>query len=429
MICIQCGQTNDNNEPISNMEGRITQDKSTLMSGYCSNCLTDAFPFCNISDHDFFNVINLKYNLHEHIITRIQSCNFNPFSLNSNCDIHADNDIDPDSNKLLKYIYEDNCKYYIEESFSELIQQNNINGDLSLLHLNIRSLKNKHDDLCHYLAQLNLTFSIIGLTETWLLDNCDDTYNIPTHSLVTKSRKNKAGGGVGIFIANNINFVKREELSTFKEGIFESICIEIQLCNKRILIGVIYRPPGNKIKEFEETFEHFLLGINREKKQCYLMGDFNIDTLKIGQNTLSDNFMNQLLSSSFYPLITKPTRITQNSATLIDNILTNSFDRDNVNGVLFSDLSDHLPVFTIEIGNRYKEMRPITLSRDTRKENIDRLIDKLGKTNWEELEQEWDPDICYDKFYNNFFKVYDECIPKKKVSSKQLKIQKKTLDY
>ena len=190
------------------------------------------------------------------------------------------------------------------------------------------------------------------MTETWLLDNCDDTYNIPTHSLVTKSRKNKAGGGVGIFIANNINFVKREELSTFKEGIFESICIEIQLCNKRFLIGVIYRPPGNKIKEFEETFEHFLLGINREKKQCYLMEDFNIDTLKIDQNTLSDNFMNQLPSSSFYALITKPTRITQNSATLIDNILTNSFDRDSVIGILFSDLSDHLPVFTIEIGNR-----------------------------------------------------------------------------
>ena len=132
-------------------------------------------------------------------------------------------------------------------------------------------------------------------------------------------------------------------------------------------------------------------------------GDFNIDALKVGQNNLSDNFMNQLLSSSFYPLITKPTRITQNSATLIDNILTNNFDQNGVNGVLFSDLSDHLPVFTIEIGNRCNEKRPITLSRDIRKENIDRLIDNLGKTNWEELEQELDPDICYDNFYNNFF--------------------------
>ena len=65
------------------------------------------------------------------------------------------------------------------------------------------------------------------------------------------------------------------------------------------------------------------------------------------------------------------------------------------------------------------------MSRDTRKENIDRLTDKLGKTNWEELEQEWGPDICYDKFYNNFFKMYDECIPKRKVSNKELKIKKK----
>lgn len=57
-----------------------------------------------------------------------------------------------------------------------------------------------------------------------------------------------------------------------------------------------------------------------------------------------------------------------------------------MNGVLFFDLFDYLLVFIIEIGNRYKEMRLIILLRDIRKENIDRLIDKLGKINWEELE-------------------------------------------
>ena len=243
-----------------------------------------------------------------------------------------------------------------------------------------RVLSNYKHDVCNCPINAQIILLIANHVQEFCNSFDYHRYNIPTHSVVTESRKNKAGGGVGIFIANNIDFVKREELSTYKEGIFESICIEIQFSNKRILIGVIYRPPGNKIKEFEETFEEFLLGINREKKQCYLMGDFNIDALKVGQNNLSDNFMNQLLSSSFYPLITKPTRITQNSATLIDNILTNSFDQNGVNGVLFSDLSDHLPVFTIEIGNRCNEKRPITLSRDIRKENIDRLIDNLGKT-------------------------------------------------
>ena len=50
-----------NNEPISNIEGRFTQYKSTVMSGYCTNCLTDSFPFCNNSDGDFYDEINLKY--------------------------------------------------------------------------------------------------------------------------------------------------------------------------------------------------------------------------------------------------------------------------------------------------------------------------------------------------------------------------------
>lgn len=42
-----------------------------LMFGYCFNCLIDVFFFCNISDYDFFNVVNLKYNLYEYIIIRI----------------------------------------------------------------------------------------------------------------------------------------------------------------------------------------------------------------------------------------------------------------------------------------------------------------------------------------------------------------------
>ena len=82
----------------------------------------------------------------------------------------------------------------------------------------------------------------------------------------------------------------------------------------------MYRPPNNKVNEFDGLLENFLMKINRENKKCYLLGDFNIDAIKLGNNTVADKFNNQLLSSSFYPLITKPTRITERSATLIDII-------------------------------------------------------------------------------------------------------------
>ena len=49
-----------------------------------------------------------------------------------------------------------------------------------------------------------------------------------------------------------------------------------------------------------------------------------------------------------YTLITKPTRITSHTATLIDNIFTNNSYINNIdesiNGIIFSDISDHLPI-------------------------------------------------------------------------------------
>ena len=57
------------------------------------------------------------------------------------------------------------------------------------------------------------------------------------------------------------------------------------------------------------------------------MGDFNIDLLKYESSNFSNRFSEQMFTSSFFPLITKPTRITQHTSTLIDNIFTNDLDQ------------------------------------------------------------------------------------------------------
>ena len=56
-----------------------------------------------------------------------------------------------------------------------------------------------------------------------------------------------------------------------------------------------------------------------------------------------------MTSNTLYPLISKPTRITSSSATLIDNIFTNNLEYNMVSGIFYADLSDHLPVFQITI--------------------------------------------------------------------------------
>ena len=58
--------------------------------------------------------------------------------------------------------------------------------------------------------------------------------------------------------------------------------------------------------------------------EAYIMGDFNVDLLKLDTHGPMSDFMGEFMSGGFYPLISLPTRLTDTTATLIDNIWTNN---------------------------------------------------------------------------------------------------------
>ena len=72
--------------------------------------------------------------------------------------------------------------------------------------------------------------------------------------------------------------------------------------------------------------------IGHSNKLCTVMGNFNLDLLQMESHNGTDNFLNTLGSSLFYPLILQPTRITDHSATLIDNIFFNSLEYFTISG-------------------------------------------------------------------------------------------------
>ena len=80
-------------------------------------------------------------------------------------------------------------------------------------------------------------------------------------------------------------------------------------------------------------------------KVVYLMDDFNIDLLKSEISDLSHNFLLSLQSYSFFPVIDKPARVYNNSATLMDNILVNRSDHKISGGNIVSDIRDHFSKF------------------------------------------------------------------------------------
>lgn len=126
------------------------------------------------------------------------------------------------------------------------------------------------------------------------------------------------------------------------------------------------------------------------------MGDFNIDLLKSESCDYSKQFIEQLFTSSFLPVINKPTRITYHTATLIDNIFTNNINniRNSKSGVIFSDISDHLPIVHVSDIDIFEKHRckygkntenTLIIQRVYNMANVSAFKDAIKKVSWNEV--------------------------------------------
>ena len=259
--------------------------------------------------------------------------------------------IDSDESKDLYKLMEDedspllnNCTYCDPD---EMIQLEKESSKLKVLHMNIRNLPNKIDeliDLLRILKQKNYELDLILICETFITDANLYRCQLPNYSFEGLHRKHKKGGGVGIFINKKLKYKLRDDLSIFDEGIFESVFIELFSKNRHIVAGEVYRIPNTSEKTFIEKYGVIIEKINAENKDIIIGTDQNLDFLKFERHANTANFLNLNLESGLLPTVTKPSRITHNTATLIDNIYVKSHHMYRSKSILLTtDISDHLP--------------------------------------------------------------------------------------
>ena len=150
------------------------------------------------------------------------------------------------------------------------------------------------------------------------------------------------------------------------------------------------------------------------------MGDLNLNLMDSDCYSLTGEFLDEMYSNMFFPLITHPTRITSHTATLIDNIFTNHFHHHLKSGLLFTDISDHLPVFSIcfDQTRSCQKTNDLITFRDKNKNNIIKFKEQLGSINWSELDGYHDPQNSYKSFLSKFTDIYNICFPLKKTKVK-----------
>ena len=286
-----------------------------------------------------------------------------------------------------------------------------VRNSFSVVHLNVQSIRHKLDIIEAELSN----FDILAFSETWLTPSIPNKdLDIFSYSEPFRKDRQDGYGGIALYVKENIPCKLRPDLDV--NGL-ENLWIEVSLLSKKILVGIVYRPPNSGshvIDLIENNIETALdAGINN----VILCGDFNLD-----YNSNCSRKLKQILELyNCNQLIAEPTHFTENSSSTLDLIITNTADSVHIAGVgeniLDTTVRYHCPVFAV-----FKFQKPKFKSFQRRiwkyeDGNYDELRNKFLNFDWETCKS-LNVDEYADNVSNVIFKTAEECIPNKIITVK-----------
>lgn len=404
-----------------------TEHTTDLAAFLCDPCQLRELPFTEIDivagsfppSHEGESVLS--------DIAVLDQLSFNPIELDSEVD-NILNDADPDLNYYLDTAHNIRCNYFLEDTFNTMCREF-LSGDnfFSILHHNVRSAAANLQSLELYLRNLQHTFSVVCISETWLKESNVELYSLDCYSHEFLLRGARTGGGVSIFVRHGLSYRRRDDLCLLSDNV-ECLFVELHssstMLSKSVVIGALYRPPNTRIDEFLAILEPKLSLIRNEGKLCYLTGDFNVNLLNVSTHESTLNFIESMYSHSYIPLISKPTRVhsglEHQSATLIDNIFCNNVHfGESTQGILYTGISDHFPVFSIlqtktSICPNDSELMQRRMSQN----NFDTFLAKLRECEWDDVTQNQNAQAAFTVFHDKLSELYEASFPLERKRSK-----------
>ena len=265
--------------------------------------------------------------------------------------------------------------YYSLEHLPSCIRKTDTN--FTILTLNVESILSKIDQLrilLNILKNENVVLDAVCIQESWLPDDYTSSTGIiqlDDYTCIPQGYYCGRKGGLITYIHSKYKVTKLDIGS--KSNIWEHLIVDVydKVLHSHIIVGNIYKPPRNNnnnenIDQFLRELDPLLQKLDTMNYDIALAGDYNINLLKINERLKFSEFFDKMLSHSLYPKITLPTRIGVRSATLIDNIYCKLSPNtiDSSAGILFTNLSDHLPSFLcIQRNFNFKTKKPPKLAK------------------------------------------------------------------
>ena len=326
-------------------------------------------------------------------------------------------------------------RYYELDELCKLIDETENN--LSLIYANSWSLlknNSEYQSLFDYVcSHKQFKFDVMCFVETWLSQENSNLAQFEGYNHIMKLKPiTHRGGGLSIFINENLQYKQRCDLIFENHNPSHYDCLFIEIVTEgskdaNTVIGLVYRSPShNNEGEFVSSLERVLSKLSQEKqKEIIILGDFNMDLLKANNNRSTTYLLDMIMNFHFTPKITVPTRVTHNSASLIDHMYKNITERKNIAGTLISDITDHYINFMfIETNITSKEYPKTVTYRPMTDANVKKLNDSLKKTNWTGVLSSNDPNEAYNMYLKIYQTALDSAMPIKTVPLKHKKHKK-----
>nr|CAI5838597.1 unnamed protein product [Callosobruchus analis] len=183
--------------------------------------------------------------------------------------------------------------------------------------LNVRSLLSDFNAFVDVLTTDK--FDILAITETWLQKDIPlDTVSVNEYNFFCHNRDTR-GGGVGIYINKQFK-VEIIDLNIDSRPHLEQLWVKITIRRQIFVIGVLYRPPNQSVRECIKVSDS-LLPIVMTYDNVIVVGDINVNLLN------NANPITQCCESyGLINIVQQPTRVTSSSSTLLDPVFTNRSD-------------------------------------------------------------------------------------------------------
>ncbi len=215
-------------------------------------------------------------------------------------------------------------------------------GPLKFCHLNARSLlagvdlEQHIDDQYSLLDDIYETlvfegdFDVIAISESWLKDNVrDDVLSLAGYQIPFFKNRQSRGGGVMLYVKEEIGAIHRDDL---EKNNTEILWVELRLKDKKVMFGTGYRPPGAtalQVDEFIDSLSEQVENVlNENPDALIIVGDFNDRCThwddRHEKSEMGLKFYNYINDVNLFQLVNEPTRISENTASLLDLIITDS---------------------------------------------------------------------------------------------------------